>query len=139
MKYISFIITIGGDTGWRFMNSPQWNSAAGQLLFDADKFTNESIHDALSKLMNSIKKRSAYCSTFSEKCDNGMEYILPFIEETDGVYVNNKFLYESVPGGWNENGWKFTDKKSKLVSPTKDDEIVSWTDSEGKERCWDIK
>ena len=126
MKYISFIITIGGDTGWRFMNSPQWNSAAGQLLFDADKFTNESIHDTLSKLMNSIKKRSAYCSTFSEKCDNGMEYILPFIEETDGVYVNNKFIYESVPGGWNENGWKFTDKKSKLVSPTKDDETTNY-------------
>ena len=31
MKYISFIITVGGDTGWRFTNGIEWQSCAGQL------------------------------------------------------------------------------------------------------------
>lgn len=138
MKYISFIITVGGDTGWRFTNGIEWQSCAGQLLFDAKKFTNETIFQELSKVMRSINKRANYCHTFSDICDNGLDYILPFINETKGVYVNKDYVYRGIPDGWQMEGWKFTKKRSKLKTIRETDEVVPWTDSKGNERCYEL-
>lgn len=132
MKYISYIITISGDTGWRFNNCPQWNSTEGQLLFDADKWSMEAIIENLKIIMTEIDEESRYCFTFSEKYDNGSKYIVPFIKNTNGVYVNGDYTQsDSLPG------WVFVSHNStKVIHPTKNDEIISWN-RDGKTHCYD--
>ena len=96
MKYISFIISVGGDTDWCFTNQTQWGACSGQLLFDASKFTNKEIHDKLKVLGHSVYEETKWKHIFSEICDEGLKLVVPFINNTKGVYVNGNFEYRDV-------------------------------------------
>lgn len=94
-KLISYIITVGGDTGWRFSNSLEWCSTPGMLLFDEECWTMESIADAVKTLYNEIRK-DKHGFTYSEIYKIGIEHIKKFVNTNFGVYVNSAFegLYD---------------------------------------------
>ena len=94
--YISFIITVGGDTGWRFYNSAQWHSGQGCLLFDDSIWTREQIKAAMERLDKSIDTR--HCATYSDTHDEGMKQIVKFVNGNAGVYVMKD--YATPRKGW---------------------------------------
>ena len=83
-KYISYMITIGGDAGWRFSNRKEWCSTEEILLFESDKWTMEAIAAEMKKIYKQYRKTHGF--TYSEKYDNGIQYIKELIAR-DGVYV----------------------------------------------------
>lgn len=121
MKYISFIISCGGDTGWRFTNGEEWNSMHYQLLFDAKLWTMKQIKEALDKLDRDIFRKHAF--TLSEEMDKGEAVLKPFVNNTDGVYVKKDYLDKSDGYPIKRTLW-FADK-SKVINPPVE-EIVSW-------------
>jgi hypothetical protein len=106
-KLISYIITVGGDTGWRFSNGPQWNSIAGMLLFDAEIWSMESIAESLNKLWKSYwgDRRTLTASTFSDIYDVGFKHIKRFIENNEGIYVNAVFEGIWIPWDRRKSGY----------------------------------
>ena len=120
MKYISYKITCGGDAGFRLSNSSEWQSTEGQLLFDANLWTMESIAKAIRNLYKQIKQKEPWCLTYSEISNNGHMYIDPFITNTKGVYVDQSFIdSHSCHLG-------FRVLKKKYLTPAETDEVVSW-------------
>lgn len=83
-KYISYMITIGGDAGWRFSNHSEWCSCEHRLLFDSEKWTMEAIANEMKILYRAYRR--THGSTFAEKYDNGIDAIRGLISR-DGVYV----------------------------------------------------
>ena len=135
MKFISYICTVGGDTGWRFSNGSEWNSAEGQLLFDAEKWDNESIAAAIKKLWHDYwnDRDTPYKSfTLSETMDCGFKYIDHFINNTDGVYVNVDYIGSDY---FNNNLFGHCNK-DKHIHPD-GHEIIIWTSKDGCHRNYD--
>lgn len=137
MKFISYICTVGGDTGWRFSNGPEWHSAEGQLLFDAEKWDMDSIAAAISELWHGYwtDRDTPYKShTLGGIMDCGFKYIDPFINDTDGVYVNVDFINSD---GFNNNLFGHCNK-DKHIHP-ESHEIIPWTSKNGYHRNFDYK
>ena len=107
------MVTVGGDAGWRFSNRPEWCSCEGMLLFDASIWTMDSIAEALQEIFRLYWKLHGW--TLAEEMDNGYKFLVPFINEHDGVYVyqNKSGLY--FPGV----------VESHRLSPP-DNEVVRW-------------
>lgn len=129
MKYISFIVTCGGDAGWRFSNGDEWCSSPGQLLFDADLWTPEKIKEAVNDIwFKYFTGNTGF--TLSETMDLGYALVIPFINENDGVFVNDSFKGDE----WGCKLGFGKAKKSKRIKPSEKDVVVSW-ELDGKKRC----
>ena len=87
MKLISYMVTCGGDAGFRFSNHPEWCSVGSMLLFDAEKWDNDKIADAIQKMYR-VYKEGRHRWTFAEHSDDAYSAIGPFINNNDGVYVD---------------------------------------------------
>lgn len=109
MKLISYMYSYSGDDGLCLSNREEWNTSKSYLYFDAEKWTMEKIYD----IVKIIYRK--YCSlgetwTLEDVMDHIRDTMVPFINETDGVY--KKPLWGLV-------------KKKKLIDP-KEHEIISW-------------
>lgn len=113
-KYISYMVTVGGDAGWRFSNRPEWCSIEGMLLFDASLWTIDTIAEAFQEIFRQYWK--THGSTLAEKMDNGYQFLVPFINGHEGVYVYQNKSGLSFPGVVD----------SHRLSPP-DDEVVRWS------------
>lgn len=129
MKYISFIVTCGGDAGWRFSNGDEWQSSPGQLLFDADIWTPEKIKDAVNDIwFKYFTGREG--PTLCDKMDAGYALLIPFINKNEGVYVNDAF-----PGDrWGCKLGFGKASKNKRIKPSDKDIVVPW-ELKGSGRC----
>lgn len=121
MKYISFIITCGGDAGWRFTNGSEWCSMEFQLLFDAKLWTMERIRDTFADLKRQINRKHAF--TLSEEMDNGEAVLKSFVNKTEGVYAKKDYPDMSAGVTIKRTLW-FADE-SKVIDPPAE-EIISW-------------
>ena len=121
MKYISFIVTCGGDAGWRFSNGDEWQSSPGQLLFDAELWTPEKIKDAVNDIwFKYFTGRTAH--TLCDKLNAGNALLIPFINKNEGVYVNDAF-----PGDkWGCKLGFGKASKDKHIKPSDKDIVVPW-------------
>lgn len=92
MKYILFIITLGGDTGWRFRNREEWHSMNYPLLFDAKLWSMEKIKEEMDRLDYQIfNNQKGTGFPLKEKGDLGAEILREFLDNVEGVYtINNK-------------------------------------------------
>ena len=115
------MITCGGDAGWRFANCPQWHSTGGLLLFDAEKWNVDSIAAAMKTLYREVQKQGVTW-TLAETLDKGYVAIKPFIEDTDGVYVDDEYRDED---GFCRLGFTNVDK-SKHINGS-DHEVERWS------------
>lgn len=111
MKLISYTYSYSGDSGFRPSNREEWNCIEGHLYFDAGKWTMEKIYDIVKMIYRK------YCSfgetwTLEDVMDHIRDTMVPFINETDGVYRNKEYYWESI-------------KKEKQIDP-KEHEIISW-------------
>ena len=84
-KYISYMITIGGDAGWRFSNGEEWCSTEYILLFESDKWTMEKIGEEMKHLWRQYWDGN-HGWTYAETYDLGAKYVKDLIDH-DGVYV----------------------------------------------------
>lgn len=111
MKLISYMYSYSGDSGFRPSNREEWNCIEGHLYFDAEKWTMEKIYDVVKMLYRK------YCSfgttwTLGEVMDHIHDTMVPFINETDGVYKAKEYCWKTI-------------KKEKQIDP-KEHEIISW-------------
>ena len=119
-KYISYMITIGGDAGWRFSNRKEWCSSEYILLFDSEKWTMETIAGEMKNIYNLYRNTHGF--TYAEEYDNAIEYIKNLIAR-DGVYVRQGGLGAteekiidppfSEVEIWNMNGMTYNPNYSK--------------------------
>ena len=121
MKYISFIITCGGDAGWRFTNGEEWHSMEFQLLFDAKLWTMERIKETFADLKRQINRKHSF--TLSEEMDNGEAVLKPFLNKTEGVYAKKDYPDKSSGFTIKRTLW-FADE-NKVIDPPAE-EIISW-------------
>lgn len=129
MKYISFIVTCGGDAGWRFSNGDEWQSSPGQLLFDANLWTPEKIKEVFNDIWFKYF-RGHTGSYLSEIMDIGYALLIPFINDNKGVFVNDGFKGDK----WGCKIGFGKAKKSKHITPSEKDIVVSW-ELNGSKRC----
>ena len=122
-------MTCGGDAGWRFSNGDEWCSSPGQLLFDAELWTPEKIKDAVNDIWFKYF-RGHTGSYLSEIMDIGYALLIPFINENDGVFVNDAFKGDK----WGCKLGFGKANKSKRITPSEKDIIVSW-ELNGRKRC----
>lgn len=87
-KYISYMITLGGDAGWRFSNQPEWCSTEYTLLFDSKKWTMESIAKEMNILWHGYWDCGKHGHSYSDKYDLGIGAIKNLINK-DGVFVKD--------------------------------------------------
>jgi hypothetical protein len=111
MKLISYMYSYSGDSGLCLSNREEWNTIDEYLYFDAEKWTMEKIYDTVKMIYRK------YCSfgetwTLGEVMDHIRDTMVPFINETDGVYKDKEYSWESV-------------KEEKQIDP-KEHEIISW-------------
>lgn len=111
MKLISYMYSYSGDSGFLPSNREEWNCNEEHLYFDAEKWTMEKIYDTVKMIYRK------YCSfgttwTLGEVMDHIRDTIVPFINETDGVYRNKEYCCKSI-------------KEEKQIDP-KEHEIISW-------------
>ena len=111
MKLISYKYSYGGDTGFRPSNTEEWHSAASHLYFDAEKWTMAKIYD-ITKTLYRKYDSLGYTWTLGDVMDNVAEVIVPFINETEGVYQRSG-------GGWRKV------KKEKNID-LNEHEIIPW-------------
>ena len=123
MKLISYKYSYGGDTGFRPSNREEWNSDSLYLYFDAEKWTMNEIYNII-KTLYSKYNSLGHTWTLSDVMDNVAKVIVPFINETEGVY-------QEV-----ENGWTKV-KKEKSIDPN-EHEIISW-ELDGKNYNYDYR
>lgn len=121
MNYISFIVTCGGDAGWRFSNQDEWNSVSGRLLFDSEIWTLKKIENAVNDLWFKYFRDNTGHS-LGEKYDIGVKYVIPFINNNEGVYVDESF--EGDRFGC-KLGFKDTLAKKRII-PSENDVITRW-------------
>lgn len=111
MKLISYKYSYGGDTGFRPSNCEEWHSVASYLYFDAEKWTMNDIYN-ITKTLYSEYNSLGHTWTLGDVMDNLAEVIVPFINETEGVY-------QKSGGGWTKG------KKEKTIDPN-EHEVISW-------------
>ena len=87
MKLISYMVTCGGDAGFRFSNQPEWCSVGTMLLFDAEKWDVEKIYNVMKDLYRQYSN-AGHGWTLSDMIDLGKSAVKPFINNNDGVYVD---------------------------------------------------
>ena len=121
MKLISYMVTCGGDTGWRFSNRPAWHSTGGLILFDAEKWSVDSIADAIKQIHKDIASKGV-AFTLGNTLDNGHAVLDPFIKNTEGVYVDLDYR-DSDGICWLGN---FGAGDEKCLH-SKDHEVVRWS------------
>ena len=122
-KYISYMITIGGDAGWRFSNGEEWCSSEYMLYFDSSLWTIDSIAKKINELWNAYWYGEHHHGfTYSETYDIGIKYIAPFINNSEGVFVKKGNFTKSVK-----------EEKHIEINP---EEVERWT-KDGEERNWD--
>lgn len=95
-KYIGYVITCGGDAGWRFSNGPEWHSMQGRILFPFENWDKKSIKTFLDGLDKELFK--CHCSTLGELLDKGQEILAPAFKK-EGICSQSDYTYE-------EDGWK---------------------------------
>ena len=115
------MITCGGDAGWRFSNGEEWHSMEYTLLFDAEKWDMDKIAEAMRTLWR-LYWAEPHGFYLSDTLRNGEKHIIPFIENSDGVYA------------WKGKSFGIL-KDEKLVEPSEDDVVVSW-EKDGNTRNW---
>ena len=120
-KYIGYIITCGGDCGWRFSNHSEWHSGQGKILFPYAEWDKEKIKDFLKKLDKRMS--NCHCSTLSELLDKGYEIIEPIFKE-NGICVLGDYKYEE--DGWHREG-SYTRLGAKVLK-SKQIEIINFED-----------
>jgi len=111
MKLISYKYSYGGDTGFRPSNCEEWHSASLHLYFDAEKWTMSKIYD-ITKTLYSKYDSLGHTWTLGDVMDNLAEVIVPFINETEGVYQNSGVGWAKV-------------KKEKTIDPN-EHEVIPW-------------
>lgn len=109
MKLISYMYSYSGDSGLCLSNREEWNASKSHLYFDAEKWTMEKIYDTVKMLYRKYRSLGETW-TLEDVMDHIRDTMVPFINETDGVY--KKPLWESI-------------KEEKQIDP-KEHEIVSW-------------
>lgn len=111
MKLISYMYSYSGDSGLCLSNREEWNYIKGHLYFDAEKWTMEKIYDIV-KMIYRKYRSFGETWTLEDVMDHIRDTMVPFINETDGVYRGKKSFWESI-------------KKEKQIDP-KEHEIISW-------------
>lgn len=111
MKLISYKYSYGGDTGFRPSNCDEWHSVSSYLYFDAEKWTMDKIYD-ITKTLYSEYNSLGNTWTLGDIMDNVEKVIVPFINETKGVY-------QKSGGGWRKV------KKEKNIDLNEHD-VISW-------------
>ena len=130
MKLISYMVTCGGDAGFRFSNGPEWHSTGSMLLFDAEKWDVDKIADAM-KMIYRQYRDAGTGFTLAEKLDLGRTALTPFINNSDGVYVD--LDYRDKDGiCWLGTHGATEDKQLH----SKGHEVVRWSRN-GEERNYD--
>lgn len=109
MKLISYMYSYSGDIGFRPSNNEEWNGIEGHFYFDSEKWDMKKIFNIMKTL---YRKYESFGTTWTlgEVIDHLRDTIVPFVNETDGVYVK---------GGL--SGFK----ADKRINPD-EHEIVSW-------------
>ena len=122
MKLISYMVTCGGDAGFRCSNKPEWCSVGSMLLFDAKKWNIDSIAEAIRQIYRTYKSAKMARWTFAEHSDDTSEAVGSFINTHDGVYVDLDYR--------DEDGicWLGTlgAKKEKRIH-SKEHEVTRWS------------
>lgn len=111
MKLISYKYSFSGDCGFRPSNGAEWNCNEEHLYFDAEKWTMKKIYNAAKMLYRKYISFGS-TSTFSEVLDNMRNAIIPFVNESDGVYMSRKDSWKDI-------------KEEKRIDP-KIHEVISW-------------
>ena len=130
MKYISFIITCGGDAGWRFSNGDEWCSSPGRLLFDSSIWTPEKIDRSMNKLFDAYFRGNTG-TTLGDTLSNGYKLIIPFINKNKGVFVDDSFEGDKFGCKLGFNG-VIDSKRVKQLEVN--DTVVTW-ELNGEKRC----
>jgi len=118
-KYIGYVITCGGDAGWRFSNHAEWNSMQGRILFPFENWDKKKIKNFLKILDEKLFK--CHCSTLSDLLDKGHEILAPAFSK-EGICSQSDYVYED--DGWKREG-SFTNLGAKQLS-SKKVEIVDY-------------
>ena len=111
MKLISYMYSYSGDSGLCLSNREEWNASKSHLYFDAEKWTMEKIYDIVKMIYRKYRCFGETC-TLGDVMDHIRDTMVPFINETDGVYRDKKSFWESI-------------KEDKQIDP-KEHEIISW-------------
>ena len=95
MKLVSYMYSYSGDGGLCLSNRKEWDASEGHLYFDADKWTMEKIYDTVKTLYRKYESLG-HTWTLGEVIDHIRDTMVPFINETDGVYRDRMGSWESV-------------------------------------------
>ena len=115
MKYISYKITIGGNSGFRCSNQDEWCSSSSILLVDAKKWTMESIAEAVKRLWHAYWVDRGEGIGYGNRYSRAEKQVKPFVNNNDGVFFDKNKSFSIY--GVNDN---------KVITPNAEDEIVSW-------------
>ena len=110
MKLISYMYSYSGDSGLCLSNREEWSCIEDHVYFDAEKWTMKKIYNTVKTLYRKYKSLG-HAWTLDEVMDHICDIMVPFINETDGVY-GEEYSWESI-------------KKEKQIDP-KEHEIISW-------------
>jgi len=111
MKLVSYMYSYSGDGGLCLSNRKEWDASEGHLYFDADKWTMEKIYDTVKALYRKYESLGPTW-TLGEVMDRIRDTMAPFINETDGVYMDRMCSWKSVG-------------EEKRIDP-REHEIVPW-------------
>lgn len=112
MKLISYMYSYSGDSGLCLSNQEEWNTIQKRLYFDVEKWTMEKIYDTVKTLYRKYESLG-HTFTMGEVINHIHDTMVPFINKTDGVYMDEKYCC-----------WKSI-KKEKQIN-LKEHEIISW-------------
>lgn len=111
MKLVSYMYSYSGDGGLCLSNRKEWDANERYLYFDAEKWTMEKIYDTVKTLYRKYESLGP-AWTLGEVMDRIRDTMVPFINETDGVYRDKKFSWVSI-------------NKEKRIDP-REHEIIPW-------------
>lgn len=124
------MVTCGGDAGFRFSNRPEWHSTGSMLLFDAEKWDVDKIAEAMNMIFWQYWK-AGHGFTLAEELTLGRSALTPFINNSDGVYVDLDYRDED---GICWLGPLGADEEKQLHSS--EHEVVRWSRN-GEERNYE--
>ena len=120
-KYIGYVITVGGDTGWRFGNCGAWHSGRCKVLFPFEHWNRESIKNFFKDLDKKLDTR--HCFTLADLLELGDKVIEPLFKENN-ICTLGDYKYE-------EDGWTREGTHNHLGAKTlrtKDIELIDFND-----------